>query len=166
MTYIGVVDGVKHRGIDGKPASILVTKDDNGNALAPQRWDFDRCLGHAGQTYPKDGVMFPDGERRDRFFGVLRPHLATKHCLTLESQDDDRAGTINSIVDSVCDDVPEQYRTWLQDSSPNEKFQYLTYANGNNRVYISDTAHAELVLTDKADFHGKQEMQIVLIHSH
>lgn len=29
-TWVGVVQGVTHAGIDGQPASILVTKDDNG----------------------------------------------------------------------------------------------------------------------------------------
>jgi len=157
-TWAGVIPGVTHDGINGKQASILVTKDDNGNALKPQIWEFARCT--SLDNHPSTSG------RPETYFGIVRPQNATQHCLAVESTSDADPGDRNSVLDSSCTQIPEQYRTWFFHSiAASQATQYLEFANQDMTIVISDTKHAELQFLTNGAKAGQTELEMVLIDS-
>ncbi|CAO1612885.1 unnamed protein product [Parajaminaea phylloscopi] len=166
--YAGIVEGVKHAGIDGQSDSLLVTKTDSGKPLEPQTWEFARCTNLDHHALPP-GYKVPTSGPSNRYFGILRPRAATVHCLALESRNDAANGARNSVVDSACSKVPEQYRTFML-----EDYIYGDSANGNKlyfadeqmTVVIGDTKHQEVqFFTNDANppTNGQPIQQLVLI---
>jgi hypothetical protein len=139
-----------------------VTKDTNGNPLAPQAWEFARCTDQNNDNVP--GSVPPIDGPTSYIFGILRPANSTQHCLALESEADAATGSRNSIVDSYCTQVPAQYRTWVlveggYYSGPYPKNLY--FQSQNTTVTIGTTAHAEVQFFTNQDKPG-QEMQLIL----
>jgi hypothetical protein len=164
-TWAGVIPGVTHDGINGKQASILVTKDDNGNALKPQIWEFARCTSLDNHPLPPDYTP-PTSGRPETYFGIVRPQNATQHCLAVESTSDADPGDRNSVLDSSCTQIPEQYRTWFFHSiAASQATQYLEFANQDMTIVISDTKHAELQFLTNGAKAGQTELEMVLIDS-
>lgn len=111
-TWVGTVSDATHSGIDGPNEHLLVTKNDDGSAIAPQKWEFAQCTSDNNHALPP-GYTVPSNGPSNRAFGILRPAGATQHCLALESENDASTGAQNSIVDSFCTKVPEAYRLWM-----------------------------------------------------
>lgn len=164
VTWVGIVSGVTHDGIDGQQASILVTKDDNGNPLTPQQWEFDHCTSLDGHALPADYTP-PGGDvTPETYFGIVRPSGATQHCLALESTNDANTNDRNSVLDSRCTDIPEQYRTWFFHSiAASDAPRYLEFADEPTTIVISDTAHGELQFFTNTTKPGQTEMDLVLL---
>ncbi|PWN88780.1 hypothetical protein FA10DRAFT_268925 [Acaromyces ingoldii] len=165
ITYAGIVSGVKHAGIDGQDDSIIVTKDGNGNALQPQVWSFLQCTDQNGQS-PPPGYKPPTSGPSNNYFGILRPQSATQHCLALESENDASTGARNSVVDSFCTQVPEQYRTFMYVDyiyGNSADASNLFFADQNETLVIGSTAHAELQFFTNGAPSGQQTYQLQLL---
>jgi hypothetical protein len=165
ITWVGTVGGVKHAGIDGQQDSILVTVDDNGNPLAPQKWEFATCTSANGHAPPPGYQPSTNGPTNEAF-GILRPSGASQHCLALESSADTATGARNSVLDSYCTQVPEEYRLWMKVDYINgdsDDGQPLYFANENMTVLISNTAHKELQFITNDSQPSSQPMQLTLL---
>ena len=162
-TWVGIVNGVTHDGIDGQQSSILVTKDDDGNPLQPQSWEFARCTSLDNHPLPADYTP-PTSGRPETYFGIVRPRDATQHCLAVESTSDGNVNARNSILDSRCTSIPEQYRTWFFHSiAASDAPRYLEFANEDMTIVVSSTKHAELQFFTNATRPGQTEMELVLL---
>jgi hypothetical protein len=141
---------------------LIVTKDDNGNPLAPQVWEFAHCTDQDNDSIP-DSYTGSNGPTSITF-GILRPVNATQHCLALESEADTATGARNSVVDSYCTQVPAEYRTWMlvnQLYGDSADGMNLYFQSQNTTVTIGGTAHAEIQFFTNEAKPG-QEMQLVL----
>ena len=162
-TWVGIVDGVTHAGIDNQQASILVTKDNEGNPIEPQQWEFARCTSLDNHPLPDDYTP-PTSGRPLTYFGIVRPKGATQHCLAVESTEDDEVGDRNSVLDSRCTDVAETYRTWFYHSiAASDAPRYLEFADEDMTIVISGTEHAELQFLTNTTSPGQTEMELVLL---
>lgn len=161
-TYVGVVSGVRHNGIDGQQDSILVTRDNKGDPLAPQMWEFATCSSDNGHAPPYNYEPIEGQGTPRNSFGIIRPAGATQHCLALESTLDGK-GQTNSVLDSNCAQIPEQYRLWMNSEYSTTTTQPLYFANGAMTVLVSDTAHKELTFTNVASNPSSQPMQLLLL---
>ncbi|PWN30098.1 hypothetical protein BDZ90DRAFT_257199 [Jaminaea rosea] len=166
FTYVGIVPNAKHSGTDGSNDHLLVTKNDDGSPVQPQEWEFARCTSDDGHALPP-GYKTPTSGPTNLSYGIIRPKGATQHCLALESKNDANTGARNSIVDSFCTKVPEEYRLWML-----EKYIYgssgagsrLFFANENETAIIGDTAHAEVQFFTKTSMpEGKTAQQLVIV---
>lgn len=139
-------------------ASILVTKNDDGSALAAQQWEFAVCSDitqHNGRKVGQESNFYYS-------FGVVRPKGATKHCLAYSSTD----GTAKqrSVVDSVCANIPEADRTWtlIEDLSGRDPIKYALSLDGQT-VGVGSTKHAELQFYNPySDTSGVQTVTLAL----
>lgn len=162
-TWVGIVSGTTQVGIDGQQASILVTKDDKGNPLAPQQWEFARCTSLDNHPLPLDYTP-PNSGTPETYFGIVRPRGATQHCLAVESTSDANVGDRNSILDSRCTNIPEQYRTWFWHSiAASQATGYLEFADEDMTIVIGGTEHGELQFFTNTTRPGQTEMDLVLI---
>lgn len=139
--------------------SLIVTKDDDGNALAPQLWEFLRCTNLDGQAPPPGYTAPPNGLSKSHYFGILRPNNARTHCLALESENDTSTNARNSIVDSTCTDVPQEYRTFMIEETPQGAILY--YAAQETSLVISGTGHAELQFFSNIAKGSPQQLMLV-----
>lgn len=143
----------------------MVTKDDNGNDLSPQLWDFARCTVYDNHDTP-DGYEAPSDGPSNRWFGVVRPNRASKHCLALETTDVS-TGSRNSIVDSDCDAIPDAYSLWMleDDIYGNvDDGRKLYFAKTEMAAVVGDTAHEEVQFVSGGDTDSCEELlQLVLL---
>lgn len=164
-TYAGIVSGVKHAGIDDRSDSLLVTRDDNGNKLAPQKWEFAACSGDANHALPP-GYQRPTSGPTNLYLGILRPQSATQHCLALESTDDAHSGARNSIVDSYCAQVPEKYRVFMLENylyGSSDDGMKIYFADQDEKAIIGNTRHAEVQFFTDQKPQGATAQQLVLL---
>ncbi|CAO1635890.1 unnamed protein product [Parajaminaea phylloscopi] len=140
---VGILPNVKKADVGGAQASILVSKTVNGSALSPQQWEFARCpdiTEHAGRKVGQDSNFYYT-------FGIVRPKGATQHCLAY-STSDTSAGQ-RSIVDSVCANIPQKFRTWtlVEDLSGRDPVKYALQLDNTN-IVVGNTKHGELQFYD------------------
>lgn len=134
-----------------------------GKPLAPQIWEFAHCTKFDNRS-PPAGYKPPSEGRPVAYYGIVRPWNATKHCLAVESTEDDHEGDRNSILDSRCTDIPEEYRTWFFHSiAASDAPRYLEFADQNMTIVIGGTEHAELQFFTEEERPGQTEMELVLI---
>ncbi|PWN87085.1 hypothetical protein FA10DRAFT_269694 [Acaromyces ingoldii] len=139
VIWAGIVDGVKHSGIDGQQASIIVTKDNQGKPLQPQVFEFANCTS-AARPPPADYTP-PTSGRPVTGNGIVRPWHATKHCLTLES---DNEGARNSVLDSNCNKVNEDNTFFYHTIAASHATMYLEFASEPKDIILKNTAHEEI----------------------
>lgn len=166
-TNVGIVPGVTHSGIDGKAASILVTKNSDGTSLGLQEWEFVPCTDDTGP--PPPGYVAPSYAPTNLNYGIVRPKGASQHCLAVESTNDASAGDRNSILDSDCTSVDSAFRSWMYQDvlyGDSDYGQFLYFQAENLTTIVSNTAHAELQFVTNAttaSLRGRQAMQLILV---
>lgn len=166
LAYAGVDKSVKHTGIDGAQVSrastaphlglvsqshdfspfqdsILITRNSDGSALSPQKWEFVGCSSITSWNGENAGTTVSGSNNITTYFGVVRPQGATKHCLALESTDANAAE--RSVLDSYCDQIGDQERIWTYKSNTYGRIPFKNQLYFDDRaVIVSNTAHKEL----------------------
>ncbi|CEH14983.1 hypothetical protein CBOM_02791 [Ceraceosorus bombacis] len=160
VIWAGIVPGVKHAGPDGQQSSLIVTLDDDGQALKPQQFIFYNCT-DVSRPPPADYTP-PTSGRPVTGYGLVRPAGATRHCLSLESTDN-APGAHNSVLDAYCTTETAE-NLWFYNTIAASDARMFLETSLTTDVIISQTKHKELqfIATNQRSDDATQYYDLIL----